>query len=127
MCSPIVFGAFGIVCVHYQRYGYGRTAAFRCRSQKGNERSWILNCDEHKNAEIWVGMHGVCNASDWVLRSPTGSIEGHLFMHAIMGITGQIGGVVARALLTSGQPVRAVVRDAAKGQAWSDRGCVVAL
>ena len=48
-------------------------------------------------------------------------------MHAIMGITGQIGGVVARALLASEQPVRAVVRDAAKGQAWSDRGCEVAL
>lgn len=48
-------------------------------------------------------------------------------MHAIMGITGQIGGVVARALLASDQPVRAVVRDAAKGQAWSDRGCEIAL
>ena len=48
-------------------------------------------------------------------------------MHAIMGITGQIGGVVARALLASEQPVRAVVRDAAKGQAWSARGCEVAL
>jgi uncharacterized protein YbjT (DUF2867 family) len=44
-----------------------------------------------------------------------------------MGITGQIGGVVARALLASEQPVRAVVRDAAKGQAWSERGCEVAL
>src|SRR5580693_8836116 len=48
-------------------------------------------------------------------------------MHAIMGITGQIGGVVARALLDAKQPVRAIVRDAAKGQAWSDRGCEVAL
>ncbi len=48
-------------------------------------------------------------------------------MHAIMGITGQIGGVVARALLASEQPVRAVVRDAAKGQAWSDQSCEVAL
>jgi len=48
-------------------------------------------------------------------------------MHAIMGITGQIGGVIARALLASEQPVRAVVRDAAKGQAWSERGCEVAL
>lgn len=48
-------------------------------------------------------------------------------MYAIMGITGQIGGVVARTLLASKQPVRAVVRDAAKGQAWADRGCEVAL
>jgi uncharacterized protein YbjT (DUF2867 family) len=48
-------------------------------------------------------------------------------MHAIMGITGQIGGGVARSLLASEQPVRAVARDAAKGQAWSARGCEVAL
>ena len=48
-------------------------------------------------------------------------------MYAIMGVTGQIGGVVARTLLAARQPVRAVVRDAAKGQAWADRGCEVAL
>ena len=48
-------------------------------------------------------------------------------MYAIMGITGQIGGVVARILLAAKQPVRAIVRDAIKGQAWSDRGCEVAL
>jgi len=44
-----------------------------------------------------------------------------------MGITGQIGGVVARTLLAAKQPVRAIVRDAIKGQAWSDCGCEVAL
>ena len=48
-------------------------------------------------------------------------------MYAIMGVTGQIGGVVARTLLAARQPVRAVVRDAGKGQAWADRGCKVAL
>ncbi len=48
-------------------------------------------------------------------------------MYAIMGITGQIGGVVASTLLAAKQPVRAIVRDAIKGQAWSDRGCEVAL
>jgi len=48
-------------------------------------------------------------------------------MYAIMGITGQIGGIVSRTLLTAKQPVRAIVRDPAKGQAWSDRGCEVAL
>ena len=48
-------------------------------------------------------------------------------MYAIMGITGQIGGVVARTLLAAKQPVRAIVRDAIKGQAWSDYGCEVAL
>src|SRR3954466_6827954 len=44
-------------------------------------------------------------------------------MFAIMGITGQIGGVVARTLLAAGQPVRAIARDAAKARAWADRGC----
>jgi NAD(P)H dehydrogenase (quinone) len=46
---------------------------------------------------------------------------------AITGITGQVGGAVARALLAAKQPLRAVVRDAAKGAAWADRGCQVAL
>jgi uncharacterized protein YbjT (DUF2867 family) len=44
-----------------------------------------------------------------------------------MGITGQIGGVIARTLLAANQPVRAVVRDAGKGRAWLERGCEVAL
>jgi NAD(P)H dehydrogenase (quinone) len=48
-------------------------------------------------------------------------------MYAIMGITGQVGGVVARTLLAAGQPVRAIVRDAGKAQPWSERGCEVAL
>jgi uncharacterized protein YbjT (DUF2867 family) len=48
-------------------------------------------------------------------------------MYAIMGITGQIGGVIARTLLASKHPVRAVVRDATKGRAWSNLGCEVVL
>ena len=48
-------------------------------------------------------------------------------MYAITGITGKIGGALARALLADGQPVRAVVRAADKGQAWAERGCEVAL
>jgi len=48
-------------------------------------------------------------------------------MYAIMGITGQIGGVIAHTLLAANQSVRAVVRDAGKGQVWSERGCEVAL
>jgi NAD(P)H dehydrogenase (quinone) len=48
-------------------------------------------------------------------------------MYAITGITGQVGSVVAENLLKQGQKVRAVVRDASKGRAWSDRGCEVAL
>ena len=48
-------------------------------------------------------------------------------MYTVMGITGQIGGVVGHALLAANQKVRAVVRDADKGRAWADRGCEVAL
>jgi NAD(P)H dehydrogenase (quinone) len=48
-------------------------------------------------------------------------------MYAIMGITGQIGSVIGRTILAANQPVRAVVRDAGKGQVWADRGCEIAL
>src|SRR5258705_6029559 len=48
-------------------------------------------------------------------------------MHAITGITGKVGGAVARALLSAGQRVRAVVREADKGRSWSDLGCEVAI
>lgn len=48
-------------------------------------------------------------------------------MYAITGITGKVGGAMARALLAAGQPVRAVVRDARKGEAWAALGAEVAL
>ena len=48
-------------------------------------------------------------------------------MYAITGITGQVGGAVARALLAADCPVRAVVRDASKGAPWQKRKCEVAL
>jgi uncharacterized protein YbjT (DUF2867 family) len=48
-------------------------------------------------------------------------------MFAVTGITGQVGGVVARLLLAAGRDVRAVVRDEVKGEAWAKRGCEVAL
>ncbi len=48
-------------------------------------------------------------------------------MYAITGITGKVGGEMARTLLAAGQPVRAIVRDAAKGEAWARLGCEVAL
>ena len=48
-------------------------------------------------------------------------------MYAITGITGQVGGVVARSLLAQGGSVRAVVRDAAKGAKWAEQGCEVVL
>lgn len=39
-------------------------------------------------------------------------------MYAITGITGHVGGAAARVLLAKGEAVRAVVRDAAKGEGW---------
>jgi uncharacterized protein YbjT (DUF2867 family) len=48
-------------------------------------------------------------------------------MFAITGITGNIGGELARILLAAGRPVRAVVRDAAKGEAWAQKGCEIAV
>ncbi|HDR8908560.1 TPA: NAD(P)H-binding protein, partial [Burkholderia multivorans] len=47
-------------------------------------------------------------------------------MYAITGITGKVGGALARELLAAGQPVRAVVRDAARAEAWAERGCEIA-
>ena len=48
-------------------------------------------------------------------------------MYAITGITGNVGGALARTLLAAGQPVRAVVRDTRKGEAWASRGCEVVV
>ena len=48
-------------------------------------------------------------------------------MYVVMGITGQVGGATARALLAAGQKVRAVVRDEAKGAAWRAAGCEIAV
>jgi NAD(P)H dehydrogenase (quinone) len=46
---------------------------------------------------------------------------------AITGITGQVGGVVARTLLADGHAVRAVVRSAEKGKFWATQGCEIAV
>ena len=46
---------------------------------------------------------------------------------AITGITGQVGGVVARTLLADSRPVRAVVRSAEKGKVWAQQGCEVVV
>jgi len=48
-------------------------------------------------------------------------------MFAITGITGQVGGAVARTLLSRGVAVRAVARNAQKLEAWAARGCDTAL
>jgi NAD(P)H dehydrogenase (quinone) len=48
-------------------------------------------------------------------------------MYAITGITGQVGGAIARSLLADRRPVRAVLRDSAKAAPWAARGCDIAL
>jgi uncharacterized protein YbjT (DUF2867 family) len=48
-------------------------------------------------------------------------------MYAVTGITGKVGGIVARTLLAAGLPVRAVVRDEGKGRPWAAKGCEVAI
>ena len=48
-------------------------------------------------------------------------------MYAITGITGKVGGAVARDLLVEGSTVRAVLRDEAKTEEWKNRGCEVAF
>src|SRR5580698_1731106 len=48
-------------------------------------------------------------------------------MYAITGITGKVGGALAEALLARDQRVRAIVRNADKGDTWRERGCEVAL
>lgn len=48
-------------------------------------------------------------------------------MYAITGITGKVGGALARSLLAENLPVRAVLRDAAKAAEWRVRGCAIAI
>jgi uncharacterized protein YbjT (DUF2867 family) len=48
-------------------------------------------------------------------------------MYAITGITGNVGGATAEALLAAGLPVRAVLRDPIKADAWAVRGCEIAF
>lgn len=48
-------------------------------------------------------------------------------MYTVMGVSGQVGAHVARALLDGHQRVRVVVRDAEKGNVWATEGCEVAV
>jgi len=47
--------------------------------------------------------------------------------YVVFGVTGRTGAAAADALLRSGQPVRVVVRDPAKGRPWAERGAEVAV
>jgi len=48
-------------------------------------------------------------------------------MYAITGITGHVGGAAGSALIKQNLPVKAVVRNPAKGVEWQEKGAVVAL
>jgi uncharacterized protein YbjT (DUF2867 family) len=48
-------------------------------------------------------------------------------MMIITGVTGHVGSVAAESLLAQGKKVRAVVRDAKKGDAWKAKGADVAV
>jgi uncharacterized protein YbjT (DUF2867 family) len=48
-------------------------------------------------------------------------------MHVIAGATGRVGSAAAAALLAAGADTRVLVRDAARGAAWADRGADVAV
>jgi len=48
-------------------------------------------------------------------------------MLVVAGVTGHVGSVVARDLLSKGEKVKVIVRDAAKGAEWSKAGAEVAV
>jgi len=48
-------------------------------------------------------------------------------MFVIAGVTGHVGGVAARELLAARQPVKVIVRDAAKGKEWAAKGAEIAV
>lgn len=48
-------------------------------------------------------------------------------MLVVSGVSGHVGSVAASELIAAGQPVRVIVRDAAKGEPWAQRGAQVAV
>jgi uncharacterized protein YbjT (DUF2867 family) len=48
-------------------------------------------------------------------------------MYVVAGVSGNTGSVVASTLLAQKQPVRVIVRDAAKGETWKQKGAEVAI
>lgn len=48
-------------------------------------------------------------------------------MYVITGITGKVGGAMARVLRSEGKPVRAVLRNPEKAAEWEELGCEIAV
>ena len=48
-------------------------------------------------------------------------------MYVIAGVTGHVGSIAARELLAKKKPVKVIVRDTKKGEAWSKQGAQVAV
>jgi uncharacterized protein YbjT (DUF2867 family) len=48
-------------------------------------------------------------------------------MIAVMGVTGQVGGAIARKLLAEGRQVRVIVRSAEKAETWKRAGAEIAI
>jgi uncharacterized protein YbjT (DUF2867 family) len=67
-------------------------------------------------------MHASCSTSQENFMTASSHLP-----YAVFGVTGRTGAAAADALLRAGQAVRVVVRDAAKGRPWAERGAQVAL
>lgn len=48
-------------------------------------------------------------------------------MYVVAGVSGRTGAAAARTLIAAGERIRVIVRDAAKGEAWSAQGAEVAV
>jgi hypothetical protein len=69
---------------------------------------------------IYEGIFGKANTI------PDFNTRRHV-MYAITGITGKVGGALAKVLIEAGEPVRAVLRDPAKADIWRERDCEIAF
>jgi uncharacterized protein YbjT (DUF2867 family) len=64
----------------------------------------------------------------WLVRTHSlGRPTKELAMYVIAGVSGNTGSVAANTLLADKQPVRVIVRDAAKGEPWKAKGAEVAI
>src|SRR6202046_264602 len=74
----------------------------------------------------WINAQAVRTNSVGRLRSHE-TEHGGWSLISIIGVTGRVGGSAASRLLEMNKPVRAVVRDEAKGQVWASKGASVAV